>query len=305
VAQVSYGMRYDQRDQKAVAAQTSVIGERIALIGTTFNGLSHQHVTSGSVTVSNSSRTQTFVEGRDYVLTLVGAETRLQRLISGAIVDGQDLLVDYGYEVGGSYTYTQADQTVNLNWGLMNYFNTYYRYIDTEPRLTSGTPTYPLNVVHSNLYGVRADVPLRLRMEVSIGGSAELENRRETISPYRREAEDIYVQTEDPIFGSGNIRLATRRNRVEYANATQNVNLTGYDLRYWGRFWLGVEVSATVSHESDTGGVTPRRRNITSAKAQWRYRKLNVTFDLGRTLETQGESTRSRALAQIMVRRDF
>lgn len=305
VAQVSYGLRYDQREQKATAAQTRVIGERITLPGTTFVALGRQHVSAGSLVVNNATRTQTFVEGRDYALTLVGAETRLQRLIGGAILDGQDLLVDYAYDVGGSFAYSQADQTLNLNWGLLNYVNTYFRYLDSEPRLGSGTPAYPLNIVHSNLYGARADVPLKLPMDMTLGGSLERENRRETISPYRREAQELYAQTEDPFFGAGNIRISTRRTRVDYPNAAQNVNLHGYDLRYWVRFWLGVDLSATASYENDTGGVVPRRRMITSVKAQWFYRKLNLSFDLGRTLETQGEFRRSRALVQILARRDF
>jgi hypothetical protein len=305
VAQVSYGLRYDQREQRATAAQTSVVGERISLVGTGFSALGRQHVSAGSLSVSNATRTQTFVEGRDYIRSLVGAETRLQRLIGGAILDGQDLLVDYTYDVGGTFAYSQADQTLNLNWALLNYFNTYIRYLDSEPHLNSGSPAYPLNTVHSNLYGARADVPVRLFVDMTLGGSLERENRHETISPYRREAQELYVQTEDPLFGTGNLRLSSRRTRITFSNAVQNVSLQGYDLRYWSRTRLGIDLSANLSHEVDMGGVVERRRMITSARAQWIYRKLNLSFDLGRTQETQGEFKRSRALVQVTARRDF
>ena len=305
VATASYGMRYDQREQKAVAAQTGVIGERVTLTGTAFSALGRQHVSAGTLIVNNATRTQTFVEGFDYTLTLVGTETRIQRLIGGAILDGQELLLDYSYDVGGSFAYNQADQTLNLNWGLLSYFNTYFRYLDSDPRLSSGTPTYALNVVHSSVYGARADVPLKLQLETVLGGSAEWEHRRETISPFRRETLDLYAQIEDPFFGLGNIRVSTRRNRVEYENGAQNVRLQGYDLRYWARFQLGFELSANLSHESDTGAPTARQRTIASAKAQWRYRKFNLTADLGRTVENQGEFKRSRTLLQVMARRDF
>jgi hypothetical protein len=282
-----------------------VIGERLTLVGTSFTALAHQHVGVGSLIVSNATRTQTFVEGRDYALTLVGVETRLQRLIGGAILDGQDLLIDYAYDVGGTYAYTQADQNLNLNWALLNYFNTYYRYLDSQPRLNSGTPSYPLNVVRSGMYGARADVPLRLRMEMLVGGSLERENRRETIAPFRRQAQELYIQTEDPFLGTGNFRVSTRRTRVDYETSTQNVNLKGYDLRYWTRLRMGIDLSANLSYENDTGGVVQRQRTITTAKAQWIYRKLNLSFDLGRTVETQGEFKRSRALVQFTARRDF
>ena len=305
VAQMSYGLRYDQREQRAAAAQTSVIGERITLAGTALLALGRQHVSAGSVVVSNAARTQSFVEGSDYLLSLVGAETRLQRLIGGAILDGQDLLVDYSYDLGGTFAYSQTDQTLNLNWGLRSYANVYFRYLDSEPRLGSGTPAFPLNVVHSSLYGARADVPLKLPMDLLLGGSVERERRRETISSYRREAVELYAQAEDPFFGAGNIRVSARRSRVEYQNSAQNVNLQGYDLRYRARFWLGLDLSANVSYENDTGGLMPRWRTITSLKAQWLYRKMNLSFDLGRTLERQGDFRRARALAQALVRRDF
>ena len=93
--QVSYGLRYDQREQQATAAQTGIIGERITLTGTAYSPLAHQHVTAGSVAVSNTAAPRPSSRASDYTLTLVGAETRVQRLIGGDIVDGQDVLVDY------------------------------------------------------------------------------------------------------------------------------------------------------------------------------------------------------------------
>jgi hypothetical protein len=305
VAQANYGFRYDHRDQVAVANQTDIIGERVTLVGTTFNALSHQRVIAASVVVNNGTRTQTFVEGFDYTLTVVGLETRVQRVIGGNIVDGQEVLVDYSYDVGGTYAYAQTDQTFNVNWGLSNYVNVYFRYFDSAPHLISGAPSFPLNTVRSSLYGARADIPLRVPFEPMVGGSFESEDRRETVSPYRREAEDFYIQAEEPLFGTGNFRLSTRRMRVDYASSIQDVNLIGYDFRYWSRHWFGLDVSLDGSYERDTGGPVLRRRVIGSAKAQWRYRKATLTLDLARTRETQGTFERGRTLFQLLGRRDF
>jgi hypothetical protein len=305
VGQASYGLRYDVRDQQAVANVTNVIGERIVLVGTAYNPLSHQRVTAGSVVVSNVTRTQTFIEGLDYTLTVIGLETRLQRLIGGNILDGQEVLVDYSYDVGGTYAYAQTDQTLNLSWGLRNLVNVYYRYYDSAPHLTSGTPTFQLNTIRSHLIGTRADVPLATSFELTLGGGWEGEDRQETIAPYRRRASDVYVQTEEPIFRTGRFRLSGRRVQVDYENSTQNVNLTGYDLRYSSRYWFGLEVSADAGYERDTGAPIPRTRVLGSLKAQWRYRKVSLTFDAGHTRETQGATDRSRTLVQLLGRRDF
>ena len=99
--------------------------------------------------------------------------------------------------------------------------------------------------------------------------------------------------------------MSTRRLRVDYTNSAQNVNLTGYDIRYWSRYWFGLEVSADGSYERDSGGLVPRSRVAGSVKAQWRYRKASLTLDLARTRETQGTSERSRTLIQVLGRRDF
>jgi hypothetical protein len=305
VAQFNYGLRHDQRDQQAAGSQTNVVGERITLVGTTVNTLSRSHVTAGSVVVSSANRAQTFLEGRDYALSVVGSETRLQRLVGGNIFDGQDVLVDYAYDVGGSYAYTQTDQTLNMNWGLLSYVNVYFRKFDSAPHLNSGTPAFPLNAVQSTLYGARADVPLPLGLDMRAGGSVEQEVRRETISPYLRHASDLYAQAEDPILGGGNIRISTRRTRTIYQNSVQNVNLVGYDIRYWTRRWFGMDLSAVMSRERDDGGPLPRSRSDGSLKAQWRFRKLSLNLDVTRTREAQGGLERSRALVQFFARRDF
>jgi hypothetical protein len=303
--QAGYGFRYDHREQQAAATQTNVIGERITVIGTSFASLSRSHVNSGSVVVSNATRSQTYLEGRDYVLTVVGVETRLQRLISGNIVDGQELLVDYAYDIGGSYAYNQADQNLNASWAFASYGNVYFRALDSAPRLTSGAPSFPLNAVQSRLYGARADLPLRAGLEAMIGGSLEREKRRETIAPYQRHNAEIYIQTEDPVFGAGNLRFSNRRTRLDYENAIQNMNLSSHELRYWIRNRYGMDISAAAVRERDIGGPIPRRRSETSLKAQWRYRKLSLALDVVRTREFQGDFERSRALIQFVARRDF
>ena len=305
IAQASYALRHDQREQQAVAGLTPVIGERITLTGTTTVTLAHQRITGSSVVVSNASRTQTLVEGRDYALSVVGIETRLQRLVGGNIVDGQEVLVDYSYDVGGSFAYQETAQTLSFNWSLLSYLNIYLRHFNSAPRLTAGTSTFLLNAIQSSLYGARVDVPLRRPFEIMLGGSLEGESRQETIAPYRREAQDVYVQAEDPFFGIGNFRLSAHRARVDYENSLQNVNLKGYDIRFSSRTWFGLDVSADANFETDTGTPVTRSRSLASIKAQWRYSKVNLTAELSRSNETQGAVERTRDLIQILMRRDF
>jgi hypothetical protein len=304
-AQLSYAVRYDRREQLASAPNTNVIGERVTLAGLAVVALSRQRVTAGSVVVSNATRSQTFAEGRDYVLSVVGVETRLQRVVGGNIVDGEEVLVDYAYDLGGSFSYAQRDQTANLNWSLLRWFNLYARYFDSTPRLFGGEPVFPLNEIRSRLYGARADAPFRWLVPATAGFSFEREDRDETFAPSERNSQEWYVQSDDPFFATGGLRLATRRTRIDYANSVQDVNLRGVDVRYWSRWWYGLELSADASYEIDTGAPLERRRTISLVKAQWRYRKLSLTLDFGRTREIQGDLELVRYLVQFLARRDL
>ncbi len=303
--QVSYSLRYEQRDQTATDAQAAIIGERMVLNGTTSTRLARSRVTGGSVTVRNIGRTQLFVEGIDYQLTVVGTSTRVQRLLSGNILDGEEVLVDYAFDTGGTYGSATVDQSVNFNWALSRVLNVYLRYGDSNPRVTSGEPTSPLNAVQSRVFGARADVPLASSFEIVAGGLLERENHGETIAPYVRTAAEMYLQGGVPFDISANYRLGARRTLVQADIEAQNVDLLAYDLMFGWRLESGLNLTATGLYERDTGGVDVRERKTVSLKAMWRYRKLSLTADLARTIESQGLYVRDRTMGRLGLRRDL
>ena len=214
---------------------------------------------AGSVPVTNQSQTQTFIENVDYLLIVVGAETSLQRLASGSILDGEVVLVDYTYDIGGTYAYAQLDQTLNLNWNIARNIDAYFRWYDSSPEITSGVSTFPLNTVQDVLLGMRAEVPFNLGF--SVGGSYELEDRDETISPFQRGAGDLFLQTTEPLFGMMNMRLTGRLSRIDYEFSDQDVDLTGYELRMWTRRF-GIDLRR---HGSGNLGATNVFRTVGAA----------------------------------------
>ena len=138
-ATVGYGARYDTRDQRAGTPLTPVVGERVVLRGTSPSNLAQPLVIESSVVVNNAQRTQVYTAGIDYELTVVGVTTRIQRILSGSILDGEEVQVDYVYDVGGTFASTILDQSANLNWRWSNYLNLYLRYYDSRPKVTSGS----------------------------------------------------------------------------------------------------------------------------------------------------------------------
>lgn len=302
--QATLAGRLEHRKQNAQAMATSVIGEHLALVGTTPATLAQARVVAASVVVSNSSRSQTYVENIDYALTTVGDRTRLQRLVGGNILDGEEVLVDYTYELGGTFGYAQDEQTLNLNWAASRQLNVYLREHHSSAKVTSGTPTFPLNNVRSRLYGLRADVPLRLGVAMTGGCSVEREQVSDALAPLRRASTDLYLQTEEPLFELANLGVTLRRMRLDYVNSPHDTDLRGYSLRLSTR-GFGADLSAVRNYEADRGGATVHRRWNDLVDAQWRERKLTLTARLARGRETQGSFERKHSLFQLALRRDF
>lgn len=299
------GARYTVRDQQAGTPQTAVIGERVRLTGTAPVPLGNSRVVGGSLVVSNTSRTQTFVEGLDYAVTILGTQTRVQRRVGGNILDGQEVLVDYAYDNGGTFGYTQLDNNLNVGWNPSRMLGFSYRFASSSPRVTSGAPTTPLNTVRDHTVGARADVPLQVGMEINVGGSYEVERRRETLAPFRRTSADAYAEAVEPFFQRGNLRVTLRQQKVDYDTSPLNVDLSAYDVRMSMRLDSGVDILADLSRERDHGGSSERTRSTAAVKALWRYRRFSLSAELARSKETQGDATRQRTLVQVFLRREF
>jgi hypothetical protein len=302
-----YTSAYSKRDQQEMALETKVIGERFALQSSNTISLSKQQIAAGSVVVSNTARTQIFMEGSDYLLSQIGLETRIQRLIGGNILDGQEVLVDYAFASGGSYASSQFDNSLNLSWSYKSYLNLFVRYQTTEPRLDSGAPTSALNPVKSTFYGVRTDFPLSLGwQEFAFGASAERQVRREAVLPHQRTQFEFFAQTDLPFAKMGSIRLGKRQLQVAYeGNSLQGVNLDSIDLQMWARLGWGINLSASASRYRDTGTLLLREGSVASIKAHWRQRKFQWTLDLNHSYDAQGAVEQSRTVAQMLLKRDY
>lgn len=304
----SYSFNYLRRDQNATESMAQMIGERITLSGTTWVNLRRPQIILSTVVVSNLTRTQTYAEGRDYALQVIGLATQIQRLVGGAIVDGQEVLVDYDYDTGGTYALRELDNSVELRWNYQNFFSVYARYFDAAPHVISGTPTSPLNPTTSSIYGTRADVPFNLlAQQATVGGFAEWEDRREAIAPYRRTTFNGYAETTLPMIARGGIRLGVQQQNTRYDfTPDQNVDEITYNLRLWARFRNGLDLSLDATRTRDTGSPQVTREYTNAvAKASWRVRRFLLTAYLARTKESQGATEQTHTRAQIDLRRDF
>jgi len=303
--EASYSARYELRDQQEDSNPLiNVFDEPHTLVGVLQIPLDHPYIQTDSVTVNNSSNSQTYIENVDYLLTVVGSETRIERIASGDILDGETVLVSYLYDIGGTYATAQLDQTSSLNWNISRHLSSYIRWFKSSPKLTSGVSTYPLNPIDSMLFGTRGEIPLPFGIPFDVGGTVEYENRDEVVSPYTRRAGDVFVQTNRPLLGLLNARLLARRNIMEYDLSPQDIDLTGYEARLWSRRF-GIELNGVMGYEEDTGGPILRTRRDASLNAVWRERRVTVTATLLKSVEEQGDYKRDHFMFRITARRDI
>jgi hypothetical protein len=301
---ITYGLQYGQHDQMATATQTDIT-ERIVLNATTAVSLARKNVIPSSVKVLNSVRTQIYILGVDYELTVIGNTTQLRRLISGNIADGAEVSVDYAFDTGGTYSSTQLDQSLGFTWTVSRMLDVYVRYADSAVSVTSGVSTTPLSAAQSRWYGLHSLVPLSSTYDLTATGNFEREDHEDSIAPYVRTTADLFLRGELPLQMNNNYQIGIRRYRIDAQIAAQSIDQTDYEASLTSQVNTGLALSALTLFQRDTGGQDVRENRTLTARAMWRYRRVSATADLSQTMETQGLFSRNRTVARFFLRRDF
>jgi len=298
---LSYGARLDRRDRRAGAAQVPVIGEMITLVGTAGVPLANDFVVISTIEVWNLDRTQRFNVGDDYRIIVLGSRTQIERIASGAILDGQQVLVDYEYQTGGTVDYSMFTQNIQAGWSLKQYYNVYARMRNASATINSGLPTVPFNTGTSWTTGARADLPLS--NDMNIGGELVYDNYEQDISPYIRDSVDAYVEMPLPYLST--LRLSVRRVHVDNIGSNEDVDLRGFMLRLRARPWFRANLTAELNAEEDVGGSLRRELVSGATTLSWRVRRLLLSAEARASRELQGTYERDRFLFRFFVTREI
>lgn len=305
---LGYSGNVDSRDQKSDQEFYEIFGESLILRSIESSVLSRNFIQTDSIVVSNISRTQVYQLDVDYRILIigierggVGVETQVQRLSAGSIIDGQELLVDYRYQTGGTFKYASLNNRLQIDFSLSDFYDAYMYYTNNKQRLKEGLPSIPLNSVNSFTYGFRADRPLL--SGVNLGGEAYIENHNEFINPYIRKSLDAYIEL--PLPSLTNLRISSRRIFVNNEYSDEDVDLKGLIMRVQSRPWLRVNLSFESSYEEDTGGTINRLIRTQKLKFDWNYRQLSFVAFANYSIEEQDVIRRERWAIKFLLRREF
>lgn len=280
-------------DQQSSASDIQVFDESLFLSGTAPVALANEFVLIGSVRVSNSGRTQTYVEGLDYRLLVIGADTSVQRLIGGNITDGETLLVDYRYETSGTGAFDTLNSGISLNVGFLETMNAYLRYNVLGTSIRSGELSNALNDRKGLEVGIGTSKQFLDGWTLS--GQYRYRDQNEDISPFVSNSLDVNLSAS--LRGTLKITVAGSVSIVDYENSLEDVNLVTYRLGLDGRVFRRARFGYHVSHLRDTGGTLPRSQLQHRLNFQWAYRR--VRFDLNALYSEDGLGISERNNTQI------
>lgn len=285
----SYSFNYTRNKQVSELLQTTRTGETHLLENLQPVVLANEFVVPGSIVVYNQDRTQTYVEGMDYILTVVGGETRLERLLSGNIADGETVLIDYAYETGGTFDVGLLNQSLTAGLALLKTYNFRVGYFKQEETLEDGRPLRPLYTRERT--SASAEARHRINPTMAFGWHLELEKQTGNLKPFERREADINYTTALPFLSS----FASFQSRYEYIDnklSEEDVDLTRHSLRLFARTGIRSRASLNYSVEKDTGGTIPREVRRGGLKYDWKWRLLSFSLEGKYSLEEQGDASR-------------
>jgi len=177
--QANYRARYSEEERTGGEIRNEVLDERHTFQDPEPVVLANLDADTGSIVVTAEDGLTFYTGGRDYRVQTVGDTIELERVPTGRILDGQTVLIDYTYSLGGGFTLTTVGQDFgiqqNFSFGLTPYYRLRWQDQTITPQSATGA--------------VSEDITAHiLGAEFKRGGlrlSAEFEDHDSTIIPFQ------------------------------------------------------------------------------------------------------------------------
>lgn len=298
----SYLLKYQLSEQISELSYISLLGEAHRLENLQYVTLENDFVLSDSVVVSNQDRTQIYTPGIDYLLTVVGSETRVERLLSGNISDGESVLIDYRYETGGTFSYGLLNQAITTGITLYNNYRVSMGYSKQDESLVDGKPIRPLYTTETAY--ASADARHRLSQSMGLSWRLAVEREKSELRPFTRKEADINLTSALPVL-NGFANLHSRYESIDNELSDEDVDLTLHGIGIHVRTGFRSRLSIKYSVEKDTGGTITRNVQRSEMDYMWRWRLLSFRLKGEYNLEEQGNASRKDSSVFLTLVRDF
>jgi hypothetical protein len=233
VLSITNGYAYRREDNNIEAATSQVLGEPLTLVGTTPEILARPNVDLSSVVVTDITRATTYIEGIDYILSVVGDSVTIERNLFGGIADGEAVLVDYVFTTRAPFEADRFAARFGVNLHLWRVLRLYYNYNRIEEDLISGTR--PSDLSDDRIKRVGAS--LRWRWSTTSVDYEDRDTVRTPLTRRRIQQSFMFRMTRSLSFGLSASYADT--NFSEDGSDSRTLGYAGnlrWDLGRWGRF---------------------------------------------------------------------
>jgi hypothetical protein len=282
-ASAALGLR--QNGQESSVKFLSVFDEVVTLAGTDAVTISRDFVVANTVVVTNSAKTQTYVEGLDYRLFVIGGTTSIERLITGNIDDGQTVLVSYEIQSGGTVEYGSFSQRVSLTLSMFGHITLSMSFNNVDNKISSGFADTPIN--DSKSVALRANVGYPLGNRWKVGGSYTFSDSFSDITSSVSSQSDIFALASLP--GGATLQLGVQNFKRDNAESPEDDEMLGFTVGLTGRLPGGWFVTYNSRYSENQGGTVLREELRHNLNLNWGYRLVRFSIEASHTDSTQGD----------------
>ena len=173
-----YRFRLETEDRSGADQRMEVLDERHTFQDPEPIVLANTNVDATSILITAEDRITFYVSGRDYTMRTVGDRLEIERVPTGRILDGQTVLIDYVFKIGGNFTLDTTNHFFSLRQDFEFGLSPYYRLRRQDQTLS---PEQATGVVPEDI----TDHVIGAEFERwSFRLMAEYESYDSTITPY-------------------------------------------------------------------------------------------------------------------------
>jgi len=293
-----YRFRAEREDRSGGDLEAEVLDEQ-----GTFNDpepvvLRNANVITSTIFITALDRLTFFQPTRDYQITLVGDRTEIRRVATGRIADGQTVLIDYVYQVGGSFDLDTINHEIMVREDFDFGLSPYYRFRWQDQRLSprDATGVVP-DDIQAHIVGTEYERgPLRLK--------AEYEDHDSTVSPFEaiRLSASYTRRFDFGATGTLRARWTDMDQKPPNDRDTQFLTLEG---RYRHTVTPSLTVEAAVLYRDEDDSVDGDDQGVDAdLSLEWLVREteVRVTYEYGQFEDDFAEDRTSALFVQVRRR---
>jgi hypothetical protein len=298
----SVGLVLNLQDDSERGEPLAITDERLTITDTSPLLITRRNVIPDSIIVTDSAGIRLYVEGIDYTVRVFPDRVEIRRVVGGAIVEGETLLVDYTIGPEPASTIETSTATFStrytLDEGFLKGLSGFIIYQWVDQSLREGDPaSFILEDLHDLRYGA----------DYHIGNftfSAERQNHDSTTFPY--DATRLQARYDLRVGPASALSASLTRDTTEYQLDDDEVEIDRATLRWYGRLGDDIDYNLRLLYRDEgsrfSGDSTGFEQH---AEVIWRKGKTTINAALrNTTLESDVTDTLSQEIS-VGLRRTF